>query len=177
MLRTTHLKNSQYSTVAHSICYICWYTKTCTGAFLKKNQMVIEFFTSSRQYKNADIANFVLALPPNGNQSNEVFKLEMYSSCTPWFSNFKFTNINWCNQRKSSNVRENIVNNDANIANFVCGKLECYYFTLWISSTNNQVIYIHWWRRFGRRRSTCGRFLAVWAPLSCELCPKYPAVR
>ena len=36
-----------------------------------------EFFTNSRQYKNANIANFVLAVPLEMNQTSVVCKLEM----------------------------------------------------------------------------------------------------
>ena len=39
--------------------------------------MSIEFFTISPQYKNANIANFILALPLKINKSNEVYNLEM----------------------------------------------------------------------------------------------------
>ena len=39
--------------------------------------LALEFFTNCPKYKNANIANFVLALPLKINQSNEVFKLEM----------------------------------------------------------------------------------------------------
>ena len=37
----------------------------------------LEFFTNSPQYKNANIANFILALPLKINYSNEACNLEI----------------------------------------------------------------------------------------------------
>ena len=37
----------------------------------------IEFFTNSPQYKNANIANFILAVPSETNYTNEVCNFEM----------------------------------------------------------------------------------------------------
>ena len=39
--------------------------------------MSIELFTSSAQYKNANIGNFVLDVPYKMNMTNEVCSLEM----------------------------------------------------------------------------------------------------
>ena len=36
----------------------------------------IEFFTNSLQHKNANIANFVLAVPLERNWTNDVYNLE-----------------------------------------------------------------------------------------------------
>ena len=47
--------------------------------------MAIEFFTSSLQYKNANIANFVLALPLEISYSNKAFDPEIES---PWTLDF-----------------------------------------------------------------------------------------
>ena len=37
----------------------------------------MEFFKNAPQYKNANIANFVLALPLETNQTNEISNLEI----------------------------------------------------------------------------------------------------
>ena len=58
-----------------------WYmTKLVTSCYL-----VVEFFTNSPQYKNANIADFVLALPFKINWSNELCNLETKSLPTSWF--------------------------------------------------------------------------------------------
>ena len=41
--------------------------------FSTKSSQPIRFFTNSVQYKNANIANFVLAVPLEMNKSNTVF--------------------------------------------------------------------------------------------------------
>ena len=46
---------------------------------------LIGVFTNSRQHKNDNIANFVLAMPLERNWTSKVYSLEMYSYCIPWY--------------------------------------------------------------------------------------------
>ena len=55
-----------------------------------------EFFTNSPEHKNANIANFILAVLFNINKSNEVCNLEIQSSLNQLTSNFTLTNIIYC---------------------------------------------------------------------------------
>ena len=45
-------------------------------------QQTLGFFTNSPQYRNANISNFVLAVPLEINKTNEVYNLGMKSSYT-----------------------------------------------------------------------------------------------
>ena len=48
-------------------------------------QLTVELFTNVSQYKNASIANFVLAVPLENNCTTEVYKPEMQLSHTHWY--------------------------------------------------------------------------------------------
>ena len=44
----------------------------------------LEFFTNASRYKNANIANFILAVPLENNNINEVYNLEIQFPYTHW---------------------------------------------------------------------------------------------
>ena len=46
--------------------------------------VTIVFFTNSTQYKNGNIANFVLAVPLEIDYNNRVYNLKILSSYNPW---------------------------------------------------------------------------------------------
>ena len=49
-----------------------------------KSPTTLGIFINSPQYKNANIANFVLAVPLKIKWTNEISYLEMESSCIHW---------------------------------------------------------------------------------------------
>ena len=51
--------------------------KHCGGCIRVALTFLLEVFTNSTQYKNANIANLVLAVPLKVNQTKEVCNLEM----------------------------------------------------------------------------------------------------
>ena len=69
------------------------------------------FFTNSPQYKNANIANFVLALPLERCRTKEVCNLEKYS--------FDILCYHMLQMKKTANIWEYKVGNNVIISNFV----------------------------------------------------------
>ena len=65
-------------------CQFCVLVTTPTS-YVKEIHRIIEFFTLSRHYRNAKIANFVSVLPIKISYSKEVRSLGMQSSRTPSF--------------------------------------------------------------------------------------------
>ena len=87
--------------------------KNCSASH---NPTKIEVFTNSSQYKNANIANFVLAVPLECNWTNKVCSIKIYFTHT-LVSNFTFTNTN--KEENCKYIWEYKVGNNANIVNFV----------------------------------------------------------
>ena len=75
----------------------------------------IESFTNSPQYKNTNIANFVLAIPFKLNQTNEVCNLEKQYSYTYWHLISPLLKI----IKETTNIWEYKVCINATIANVV----------------------------------------------------------
>ena len=58
--------------------------------------MGLEFFINYAQYKNANIANFVLDMPLKINFCNNAYDPEIWSSYIPWFLILHFSDIIFC---------------------------------------------------------------------------------
>ena len=65
------------------------------------------FFTNSAQYKNANTANFVLAVALEMNWTNEVWNFENVILLHPLISNFTFTNTMYCKRRRKLQIYGN----------------------------------------------------------------------
>ena len=79
----------------------------------------IEFFANAPPYKNANVANFMLAVALEKNYINEVYNLEMLFSHTYLHSISHLLASKCSINRVNCKCTENKDGNNANIANFV----------------------------------------------------------
>ena len=78
----------------------------------------IGVFTNSPQYKDANITNFVLALPVDRNWTNAVCNLEMRTSTTDIYFHIYWYHVLQI-KKETANLSQYKVDNNVNIANFV----------------------------------------------------------